>query len=500
MNVLLINPPEIYDKNSIVSIGLPLGLLYLASVLEKSGKKVEIFDSMTYRKSLDERDIDNNLKHVGASWARIEEEIRKRKPDVVGISNHFSSQIESALKTAKIVKKINKKIIVVVGGPHASSKPEDFFKGDVDFIVRGEGEFAFLRLIQELEKEWGGKKASFRKIKNLGYLHKNKIKINPLELIANLDELPFPAYHLLNMENYFGLIKKGLGRVSLDTKNDRRVSMITSRGCPFNCIFCSIHGHMGRKWRAHSSKYVIGHIIHLFKNYKINHISFEDDNLTLDIKRFERILDGIKNNKIRISWDTPNGIRADRLDYNLVKKMKESGCSSIKIGIESGDQEIVNNVVGKALDLKAVVNAASLCKKFNIPLTGFFVIGMPGEKRRNIINTLNFAYMLKQKYEMDSVITIAMPLQGTRLYDISKEKGYLKMGRNPCEFVGKETLIIETEDFNMDFLKKVRSKFYKKVILLQIRQILGKPQRFLKYLSLLRNPKNIANIFNYLTK
>lgn len=499
MKVLLINPPETSKKDSLTLIGLPLGLLYIASILEKKGKDVQIFDSITYNKKLEVKEADNEMQHIGASWTRIKKEIIDRKPDIVGISNHFSSQIENTLRTAKIAKEINKKIKVVVGGPHASSSPEDFIKENfIDFVIMAEGEFSFNMLIDELEKEKLGKKTRFEKINNLVYKKNKKIKVNHLKAIESLDGLPLPAYHLINMKNYFEIIKGGLGRITLDTTNDRRISMITSRGCPFNCIFCSIHCHMGRVWRAHSAEYVSEHIKYVVKNYGADHISFEDDNLILETKRFEKILDGIKQNKIKISWDTPNGIRADRLDYNLLKKMKETGCSSLKIGIESGDQDIVNKLVGKALDLKKVVKAGYLCKKVGIPLTGFFIIGLPGETKKNIVRTIDFALMLKRKYDMDSVMHIAMPLVGTRLYEISKKKNYLVQDSNPSDLAGTQNLMIETEEFDTDYLKRMRKRFYNKFIKLQLFWMLKDPRKSLRYLMLIKNPKKFFRIFNYL--
>ncbi len=497
MKVLLINPPETSVKENLTFVGLPLGLLYIAAILEKEGEKVHIFDSFTYNNKLEEKEIGNGIKHVGASWKRIEKEIQEKKPEIVGISNHLTSQLENTLKVAKIAKKINKKIKIIVGGPHASSNPQDFFKtGDVDFVIMGEGEFAFSKLIKELKN----KKKKFEKINNLVYMHKNKIKINKSKLIQNLDSLPIPAYHLINMKNYLDLIRGGRGRITLETKNDKRISMITSRGCPFNCIFCSIHGHMGRKWRANSAEYVIKHINKLVKEYKINHVSFEDDNLTLNIPRFEKILDGLIKNKIKITWDTPNGIRADNLNLNLLKKMKKTGCSSLKIGIESGDQEVVNKIVGKALDLKKVIKTVSLCKKLDIPLTGFFIIGMPGETKKNIMQTINFAIMLKRKFDMDSVMHIAMPLIGTRMYEISKKNNYLVHDSNPSDFSGTQNLMIKTEEFDPAFLKKARKRYYDKFLKLQIMWLFKNPRKLFRYLLQLKNPRKLFRIFDFIIK
>ena len=495
MKTLLINPPETAEKGGLTVLGLPLGILYLAAVLEKESKDVKIFDSITCTNKLITKDIGNNMIRLGASWERIEEEIRKTEPNIIGVSNHFSSQIDNAIRVARIAKKVNSRIIAVVGGPHASCMPEDFLKEEcIDFIVMGEGEYAFLELVKRLEKN-----ERIDNIGNLAFRKKGRNIINPVKAIENLDELPFPAYHLTNMENYFN-ISKDLGRVAVGAVNDRKISVITSRGCPYNCCFCSIHCHMGRKWRAHSSEYVIRHIQYLVAKLRINHISFEDDNLVLDTKRLEEILDGIEKNKIKIAWDTPNGIRADRVNLNLLGRMKKAGCSSIKIGIESGDQHVLDNIVGKNLKLKDVIDVADACKKLDIPLTGFFIIGYPEEKKENIKHTLDFAYMLKRRYYMDSVMTIAMPLIGTKMYETSKEKNYLVEGHNPSEFGSKDSWVIETENFNLDYLRSERNRFYKKIMLLQILQIIGKPSILLRYIHILKNPKNCMQILRYLIK
>lgn len=495
MKILLINPPETAEKGSLTVLGMPLGILYIASILEKEGKGVEIFDSIACTDKLIIRDIGNKKIRIGASWAKIGQKIKDARPDIVGISNHFSSQVDNAIEVARIAKRIDSRIITVIGGPHSSGLPEDFLKEkSIDFVIMGEGEYSFLELTTDLEKK---KKAD--KISNLAFRKNGKSVINSIKQIPDLDNLPFPAYHLINMENYFR-ISKDLGRITIGTTNNRRMSMITSRGCPYNCIFCSIHCHMGRKWRAHSSSYVIKHIEYLVKRFKVNHISFEDDNLVLDTKRFEEILDGILKNNIKITWDTPNGIRADRVNFDLLKKMKRAGCSSIKIGIESGDQQVLDNIVGKSLKLEKVIEVADACKRLDIPLTGFFIIGYPGEKKINIKHTLDFAYRLKKDYYADSVITIAMPLIGTRMYEVSKEKNYLVRGHNPSEFGSKDSWVIETENFDINYLKSERNKFYKRILLLQVLQILRRPSIFLRYASILKNPKNSMQILKYLTK
>ncbi len=133
----------------------------------------------------------------------------------------------------------------------------------------------------------------------------------------------------------------------------RAISMVTSRGCPFNCCFCSVHLHMGRGFRAHSANYVLNHIEYVVEKFDVKNIFFEDDNLTLDLARFEAICDGLIAKKIKIGWETPNGVRADCLNLNLLQKMKKSGCKSVFFGVESGDQQILDNVICKSLTLTA---------------------------------------------------------------------------------------------------------------------------------------------------
>ena len=173
-----------------------------------------------------------------------------------------------------------------MGGPHVTLVPKEFLEEakNVDIAVIGEGEYTMLEIAQAFE----GKK-QLSQIQGIAYRQNGKVVVNPSRpLIENLDELPYPAYDLVDMEQY--LSPKKIGYRSFQ---DRAISMITSRGCPFNCCFCAVHLHMGQKFRAHSAEYVLDHIQYVVDKFKVKNIFFEDDNLTLDIKRFEAICDGI---------------------------------------------------------------------------------------------------------------------------------------------------------------------------------------------------------------
>ncbi|MDP2946751.1 MAG: radical SAM protein [Nanoarchaeota archaeon] len=455
MKILLINPPRTYFRGSKgPRVGLPLGLLYLAGVLEKNGYSPKIFDCLVVPTSKIFKK-DDKIIH-GIPDNDILEFIKKEKPNVVGITNPFTAQLDNAIHIADLTKSIDKEIITVIGGPYASVRGRELLENEknIDIVVKMEGEYTFLDLIKKIDK-----KLPIDDIGNILYRDKknNIIENKCGEFIKNLDELPLPAYHLIDMDRYFSFFKRGIGaRTSI---YNRSISMITSRGCPYNCIFCSIHLHMGNFFRAHSSDYVIRYIKYVVEKYRIKHISFEDDNFTLDTERCKKIILGIIENQIKITWDTPNGIRADRIDEELVELMKRSGCVELIFGIESGSQRVLDEIIDKKLKLENVINAIKLCQKYRIKTKAFFVIGFPGETKEDILKTKNFSLELYKKYKIESGLLIATPLFGTRLYRVCKSKGYLIKEPDP-RMLSIATQadghgLIKTEEFDPAYLKKV---------------------------------------------
>jgi len=476
MKILLVRAPFEFPAflgRPDISFNVPVGLLSIASVLEQNGYSPEVFDSLVYG----EREYhDGNTLRFGASYEQIQQEIERRHPDVVGIGSHYTTQLYPTLKVAESVKRVDPNIVVVVGGAHASARPQDFFEltSSVDFACLGEGEYMMLGLIQYLE----GKKP-IDEIENIAYLDKDgKLAIKPYDKIhgsvQDLDELPFPAYHLVDMGKYFDFAQKGyMGRTHY--KSNRVVTMLTSRGCPFHCCFCALHLHMSRHFRGNSPEYVIRHIDYLVKQYNVKHISFEDDTINANPRRFDRILDGLIQANLGITWDTPNGVRADLLSREMLIKAKKSGCTFLTIGVESGDQEILDRVVHKRLNLADVVQVSKWCHELGIGLTAFFMIGFPGEKKENIERTLEFALMLNRKYDVIPGFSIARPYYGTDMYETAKSKGYLLKEPTPenlalierYEQYGENNLI-KTPDFTPEELKRYRKAFYRKLLLLQM--------------------------------
>ena len=453
MKVLLINPPQTFYPGSELPAGnLPIGLMYLAAVLQKANHKVEILDAFMVD-SVFQRN--GNETTVGMRLEKISQELNERKPDIVGISGPFTCQIGNTVKIANLVKEVNHNILTVTGGPHVTLMPEAFLQEakDVDIVVRGEGEYTMLEIVQAFED-----KKHLNKVMGIAYRQDGKIILSPPRPhIENLDALPYPAYDLVDMEHY--LISKNIGYRSFQ---DRAISMITSRGCPFNCCFCAVHLHMGRNFRAHSAEYVLNHIQFVVNKFNVKNIFFEDDNLTLDIKRFKAICNGIISRKIKISWETPNGVRADCLNMELLKKMKQSGCKSVFVGVESGDQQILDKVICKSLDLSRVVEFAKDAKEIGLKTGAFYIIGFPGETKENMQKTVDFALRLKRDYDVGMHLFVATPSYGTRLYEECMTKGYFQKDLTWNAFAQarqpKGMPLIATEEFTPAEVKKIAAK------------------------------------------
>jgi anaerobic magnesium-protoporphyrin IX monomethyl ester cyclase len=249
------------------------------------------------------------------------------------------------------------------------------------------------------------------------------------------------------MHEYFKSGEMGLAPRSVTKK--RWISIITSRGCPYRCNFCSVHQVTGRKWRPRSPDNVLDEIEHVTKKYGVKHIFFEDDNLTFDTLRAETLFKGLIDRKINITWETPNGVRADKLTPNLVDVMKRSGCTGLTIAVESGDQDFLYNTIGKNLDLKKLEAAAKIIKDKKIDLCAFFIIGIPGETETTIRKTINFSRKLA-KNGVRPYFNIAVPLMGTEMYLDAIAKGYLEKEKiEPADYLmAMQKPLLHTKDYD----------------------------------------------------
>jgi magnesium-protoporphyrin IX monomethyl ester (oxidative) cyclase len=425
-----------------------LDIAYVAALLEKQ-HKVRIIDAPTEGwRNLEQ--IDGTKYRVGLKNKEIAERIRQWSPDVVGITVPFSGWCKTAFEVASIVKSIAKDIVTVLSGLHPSARPAECLTDpNIDFVVIGEGEHTMFELVAALGQ---GITQNFRKIEGIAFVRSRKTVItSPRPQIQDLDSLPFPARHLLPMDAYFAAVKENPLRGEI---RKPWAAMLTSRGCPYNCVFCTIHIVMGKKWRGRSSENVVDEIEQLVDTYNIKQIDFVDENMTLDKKRMETICDSIVKRGLDIEWYTPNGVRADTLDENLLTKMRRSGCKKIRIAPESGVQRVVDQIIKKNLDLKEVEKAVALSKKVGIKVGCFFVIGLIGETKEDIEESINYAYKLRQLGADGFYFSIATPLYGTELYEQAKRGGFLKESFNDEALAAAEPLI-ETPEFTADDLREL---------------------------------------------
>ncbi|MEJ2281029.1 MAG: radical SAM protein [Candidatus Bathyarchaeota archaeon] len=449
MRVCLINPPRIHPKGwGKPTVYQPIGIAYVAAVLE-SQHKVSIIDSPTegWRNLIP---IDDTNYRVGLKNREMADRIKQWSPEVVAINIPFSGWSKTAFEVASIVKKVNKDIIIILDGLHPSARPNECLSDpNVDFIIRGESEYTILELVNTLDQDKTDKLSS---IEGIGFTKNKKIIITPPRPeIEDLDSLPFPARHLLPMETYFEAVKENPIRGII---RKRYAIMMTSRGCPHECIFCSNHIVMGRKWRGRSPENVADEIDQLVKTYSIKQIDFFDDNMTLIKKRAMRICELIVERDFNIEWYVPTGVRVDTLDEELLRKMKASGCKGIRFAPESGVQRVVSQIIKKNLDLKDVEKAVILAKKVGIKVGIFFILGLIGETKEDMEKTIEYAYKLRKLGASNFHFSIATPLYGTELYEQAKRHGLLKEDFSD-EALARAEPLIETEDFSPEDVREL---------------------------------------------
>jgi magnesium-protoporphyrin IX monomethyl ester (oxidative) cyclase len=412
--VLLFIPPAFTFKDtSDINPLPPLGLGYLGAALEEVGIEVKIVDCLL--EGWNSRvDITENIIRVGLPFERIEEIIRAYGPDIVGVNNLFTKQRENAHKVYALAKKVDSGIITIAGGAHPTVMPDLVLAdGNVDYVVLGEGDDTIIDLVGVIE----GKK-SISTLDGIGYKENGQIRIIPkTKFIEDLDRLPFPARHLLNMEEYFGL------KHSHGTRRKKRFSpIVTSRGCPAKCTFCSAYKVWGRKFRYRSPENVIAEMKEIKEKYGIGEIMFEDDNATLNVQRAERLFDLMIEEKLNFIWDTPNGVAAFALNENLIDKMKRSGCYQLNLALESGNQQVLDNIIKKPLKLEKAKQLIKHAQKIGLDVGIFLIIGMPGETKEQMWDS----FRLAEELEIYSpFISIATPYPGSELYDLCRKEKYI---------------------------------------------------------------------------
>ncbi|PVX23795.1 MAG: hypothetical protein CW691_09615 [Candidatus Bathyarchaeum sp.] len=400
----------------------PLGLAYVAGSLEKAGFTVNALDNYLLKTPIDE----------------LKKEVKKLAPEILGMTCG-SVTYGRCVETAKAVKEVLPSCKVVVGGWHGSYLPESLLQHpEIDYVVMGEGEHAIVELAKSIMKHEGA--SDVAQIPGVAYRNGETIAKNAPTFISDLDQVPFPARHLLPMHLYSRTMEY-LSVKPVDTMN-------VIRGCPYNCAFCETKKLWGSKCRAFSPNRVVDELHHLVNNYGTKGIYFVGDNFTINKKRTIELCREIKKSKLDLEWvcDT----RVDLISRELLKEMKAAGCKTIWFGVESGSSHILKRI-NKQITLQQALDVFKLCSEEDIRTASSFMLGLPGETVQDMKTTFKFA----RKLDPDWVrFNIFVGYPGSDIYDEILAKGLY-------ERVDDFVAYVKTDDFDYEMVYNIQKRFHK---------------------------------------
>jgi len=443
----------------------PMGLGYLASIAERLGIKVKILDCLMHGWDHEEY-MNESIVRVGLSDKDIQEQIIQFKPDMVGINCQFSRQYKIYHHMFSLIKKIDQRIVVVAGGPHATVCPEEVLSDDkCDYLLVGEAEDSFRELIEALQQD-----TEISTIDGLGWKTGDHLYFNPkLRFIKDIDSIPYPAYHLMELYKYFGL------DASHGKRHKKRFCpIITSRGCPAKCTFCSAHRVWGNKYRVRSVDNVLEEMRLLKDQYYVEEIMFEDDNVTADAKRAKLLFSRMIEEGLDFVWDTPNGVGVWSMDEEMIDLMKKSGCINLNFPVESGSQRVLKDIIKKPLMLEKVKRLTTYCKTIGLNYSMFLVMGMPGEKLSDMWESFKFA---SECGCFSPHISVATPYPGTQLYENCVKNGYFSKPFSLNDLFIR-SFLIKTPDWKEKDLKRI---LFKGILYLKLTSIITQPSIIIEY-------------------
>lgn len=491
MRILLFYPPVTIRGEDTTQVGIapPLGLANIAAYIEREGYDVVICDALAEGAETFKRG--KNYLRVGLTEEQIIERIDYYKPNIVGISTMFTALVLDSHRLAEIVKNLYPKTLVVFGGSHVSVSPQGVLADkNVDLVVIGEGEETFLEIVRRFEK----KKDTDDILGTAVRGKSGKVFVNkPRPFIKDLDSLPFPARHLLPMDLYFNSSKKG--EKGSYVMRYPTTDMVSSRGCPNNCIYCAVPNLWGRTWRAFSSKRVLSEIEFLVRRYGVKEIHFLDDNVSVSKSRLEEICDGIIEKKLDIKWTAPNGIAIWSLDKPLIEKMKESGCYRLTFGIESGCPK-TQKFIRKNLNLDKAKEIMKIASDFGLWSFSTYIMGFPYETRENMEET--FDYAIKSNSDFVGFILL-MPFPGTDVTEIMRKEGLLKKTDLTTTKIG--ALFsgyggVGTKYFSVSELKSLQSGAHKRLLFSRLLWPLTRPLSLIKKIRSKEDFRYMIKIMN----
>jgi anaerobic magnesium-protoporphyrin IX monomethyl ester cyclase len=456
--IVFINPPltleERYGSLAEAGSTMPsLGLLSLAAVAREKGFECKIIEASSLQLTLEE----------------CLEQIKSWHPHIVGITA-CTTAIVSAAEVAKRIKEWDSDITTIIGGPHLTALPQETLETypQFDIGIIGEGEETLAELLGKIET-----KKSLNSVKGLIFRQNgNFVKTEPRPFITSLDDLPLPAWDLLPG------FPHSYKPAALKVRRLPAAHVVSSRGCPFQCIFCD-RSVFGRKYRIHSSKYMMELIKKLYHDFGVREISFEDDTFTLFIERLVKLCNMIMQEGLDISWSC-NG-RVEAVKPELLKLMKQAGCWQIAYGIESGDQKILD-IAKKGITVDEIKCAIQWTHEAGIFSKGFFIVGFPQESEETLQRTINFARKLK----LDDVsISLMTPFPGTEIYKWGDKYGSFE---NDWKKMNLLDAVYIPHGLSQEKLLQYQKKF--------LREFYLRPRIVLSYLKrILKTPSLIPYLF-----
>lgn len=434
MKIMLIIPPSSLKQRygeleAVGSLYLPMGLAYIGAIGKAANHQIKVIDSEVLQ----------------YSYQDIRREIIEFRPDLVGMQT-FMHTIDYCNRIAGIAKEVNQKIKVVLGGIYATTFPQEVIKHpDVDFVVVGEGEVVFKDLLKMINEE-----SDFGRVAGLVWKNNGTITINKKQdLIKNLDEVPFPARELFPMDRYHS---------SAQLRGRRTLHLVTSRGCPFRCSFCSSPLSFGRTLRYHSAERVIQEVKILIDKYKADGIQFYDDVFTVNRDRVLAICDLLQKEELKVSWSCFT--RVDQVDRELLRRMKEAGCYQIFYGVETGIPRLLD-LLKKDFDIEQVKECFKLTREARIEIHASLMLGLPTETVKESYQTFNFIINLNPDYAQWQKYN---PLPGTELYQLALKNGRL-LTTDRTKFDGWSSLVYVPAGREAQEIIKTEKRFYRKFYL-----------------------------------
>ncbi|MCX6639816.1 MAG: cobalamin-dependent protein [bacterium] len=418
MQITLISPPQNFSNTQeTAGVVPPLGLCYLAAVLDPQKYQVKIIDAVA-----------ESYKQV-FSWQghflrgmTFSEILAAIPPDtkVIGISNLYTFAFFVAIEIAKRAREAFPEAKIVFGGAHPTIMTrQTMARPEVDFVVLSEGEYTFEKLLTAIEVG-----AGWEDIDGLAYRRDGETIINPkTQFVQDLDQIPFPRRDLIPMQNYFEA-KEPHGSAN----RPFWTTMIATRGCPYGCTFCNTPQIWQRRWRPRSAKNVVDEIESLHNQFGVEEIHFEDESLTTSLKWVLEFCQELKDRNLNIIWQTSNGVRAESITEESLDLMIESGCTQVTIAAESGSPRILKEVIQKHLDVNAVIRAGKLAAKKDVFVACYFMLGLPEEKKSDVFKSIRLAVRLAF-YGIDEVVfSVFSPLPGSQLLGRLIKEGKVQVG------------------------------------------------------------------------